>query len=197
MKIDEVPIASIIEKPSSEVKIAIRNIPPPTPNNPEEKPTNNPMIPEFIKLNEILAFSLSLLMLMILFTATNSNKHPKIISRILNGSDDATNPPINPPIIPNIPNCTPGLIIPSIERECLYAPLIEVGIIIAKLVPNEIRIAKSEFTPMYCKRKYCRGTIRNPPPIPRSPDAKPANMPIIIKPMKYSIGNINIIYLNH
>jgi hypothetical protein len=67
-----------------------------------------------------------------------------------------------------------------------------VGIIIAKLVPNEINIARSEFTPMYLSKKYCRGTIKNPPPTPRSPDANPANTPIKIRPMKYSIGNITI-----
>lgn len=60
----------------------------------------------------------------------------------------------------------------------------------AKLVPNEIKIAKSGDTPMYFKRKYCSGTIKNPPPTPKSPDAKPAHMPIKINPMKYSIGNI-------
>ena len=73
---------------------------------------------------------------------------------------------------------------------CLYAPLKEVGIIIARLVPNEISIAKSGFTPMYFNRKYCSGTIKNPPPTPKSPEAKPAHIPIKIKPTYYSIGNI-------
>ena len=63
---------------------------------------------------------------------------------------------------------------------CLYAPLSDVGIIIAKLVPKEINIAKSGFTPIYFNKKYCRGTIRNPPPTPKSPEAKPAHIPIKI-----------------
>ena len=48
---------------------------------------------------------------------------------------------------------------------------------------------KDSFRNLFSK-KYCRGTIRNPPPTPKSPDAKPAHMPIKIKPIKYSIGNI-------
>ncbi len=51
-------------------------------------------------------------------------------------------------------------------------------------------MAKSGDTPMYFKRKYCRVTIKNPPPTPKRPDAKPAQIPIKINPMKYSIGNI-------
>ena len=74
MKIEEVPIASIIEKPKRAVRIAIKNTPPPTPNNPDEKPTNNPIIPVVIKLNGILASSRSLLMLRTLFTVTNRNE---------------------------------------------------------------------------------------------------------------------------
>lgn len=197
MKIEDVPIASIIENPKSVVRIAIRNIPPPTPKSPDENPTNKPMIPAVSKLNVILASSLSLLMFMILLTVINSNRHPKIISKILEGNVDAKNPPKIPPIIPKIPNFNPGFIIPSIVLVCLYAPLIDVGIIIAKLVPNDMSIAKSGFTPMYFNRKYCRGTIRNPPPTPRRPDAKPAHIPINIKPMKYSIGNMNITYLKY
>ena len=73
----------------------------------------------------------------------------------------------------------------------------DVGIIMAKLVPKEIRIAKSGSTPMYLSKKYWRGTIKNPPPTPKSPDAKPAQIPIKIKAIKYSGGNINIIYLNY
>ena len=60
----------------------------------------------------------------------------------------------------------------------------------AKLVPNDINMAKSGSTPMYFSRKYWRGTIRNPPPTPKRPDAKPAHIPIKINPMKYSAGNI-------
>lgn len=69
----------------------------------------------------------------------------------------------------------------------------------AKLVPNEINMAKSGSTPIYLSKKYCRGTIKKPPPTPKSPDAKPAQMPIKIKPMKYSIGNISIkiFHTNH
>lgn len=62
----------------------------------------------------------------------------------------------------------------------------------AKLVPKDINIAKSGSTPMYFNRKYCRGTMRNPPPTPRRPEAKPAQTPISINPKKYSIGNITI-----
>jgi hypothetical protein len=43
---------------------------------------------------------------------------------------------------------------------------------------------------MYFNRKYCRGTIKNPPPMPKRPDANPAQIPIRISPMKYSIGNM-------
>ena len=32
------------------------------------------------------------------------------------------------------------------------------------------------------KRKYWKGTIKNPPPTPKRPDAKPATIPIKIKP---------------
>ena len=85
----------------------------------------------------------------------------------------------------------------SIVLVCLYAPLNDVGTIIAKLVANEISIAKSGSTPMYFNKKYCRGTIINPPPTPKRPDANPAQIPIKINPMKYSIGNMNIIYLNY
>lgn len=190
MKMEDVPIASIIEKPNREVKIAIKNIPPPTPKSPDENPTERPMIPAVNKLNGILASSLSLLMLMILLTVINKSRHPKMISNILEGSADATKPPKAPPITPKIPSLIPGCTILSIVRVCLYAPLRDVGIMIAKLVPNDINMAKSGSTPMYFNKKYCRGTIRNPPPIPKSPDAKPAHMPIKTNPIKYSIGNI-------
>ena len=190
MNIEEVPIASIIENPSSAVRIAIRNIPPPTPNNPDENPTKSPIIAVDIKLNGIFASSLSLLMLIMLFTAMNNNKHPKMISKTLEGSPDATKPPIAPPMIPNTPNRIPGFTILSIVLVCLYAPLSDVGMIMAKLVPKEMSIAKSGSTPMYFNKKYCRGTIKNPPPTPRSPDANPAHIPIKTNPMKYSIGNI-------
>ena len=43
IKIEDVPIASIIENPNSEVKIAIKNIPPPTPKRPDANPTKRPM----------------------------------------------------------------------------------------------------------------------------------------------------------
>ena len=194
---DEVPIASIIENPKSDVKMAIKNIPPPTPRSPDENPTKRPIIPAVTILNGILASSLSLLMLTILLTVMNSNRIPKIISNSLEGNADATKPPMKPPIIPKMPSLIPGSKILSIVLVCLYAPLMDVGIIIAKLVPNEISIAKSGSTPMYFNRKYCRGTIKNPPPIPKRPEAKPAHMPISTNPMKYSIGNINIIYLNY
>ena len=187
---EDVPIASIIEKPKSDVSIAIKNIPPPTPKSPDENPTRIPMIPAVIRLKGILASSLSLLMLTILLTVMNNNKRPNIISRTLEGKDEATKPPIAPPIIPKMPNRIPGLIIFCIVLVCLYAPLKDVGMIMAKLVPNDIKIAKSGSTPMYFNKKYCKGTIKNPPPTPKSPDAKPAHMPINIKPMKYSIGNI-------
>ena len=129
-------------------------------------------------------------MLMILFTVMNSNKHPKIISRALDGIMEAVNPPMAPPIIPKIPNRIPGFMILSIALVCLYAPLKDVGMIMARLVPNEINIAKSGSTPMYFSKKYCRGTIKNPPPMPKRPDANPAQIPISISPMKYSIGNM-------
>lgn len=106
---DDVPIASIIENPKSAVRIAIKNIPPPTPKRPEENPTKRPIIPAVTKLNGILASSLSLLILTILFTVMNNNKRPNIISKTLEGSADATNPPIAPPIIPKTPNLIPVL----------------------------------------------------------------------------------------
>ena len=149
------------------------------------------------KLKGIFESCLSLLIFIMLLTAINSNKQPKIISNILDGNPDATNPPITPPIIPKIPKRNPGLMILSIVLVCLYAPLNDVGTIIAKLVANEISIAKSGSTPMYFNKKYCRGTIINPPPTPKRPDANPAQIPIKINPMKYSIGNMNIIYLNY
>lgn len=192
IKIEDVPIASIIENPNSEVKIAIKNIPPPTPKRPDENPTRRPMAAVEIKLNGILASSRSLLMFTILLTVMKSSKHPKIISKTLDGNPDATNPPTAPPIIPKTPKRKPGLIILSIDRVCLYAPLNDVGIIMARLVAKEISIARSGSTPMYFNRKYCKGTIMNPPPIPKRPDANPAQIPIKIKPKKYSIGNINI-----
>lgn len=197
MKIDDVPMASIIENPKSVVRIAIRNIPPPTPNRPDENPTINPIIPEVSRLNGILASSLSLFMLTILLTVMNSNKRPKIISRTLEGSIEAEKPPKAPPTIPKTPNRSPGLTILSIVLVCRYAPLRDVGMIMAKLVPKEINIAKSGSTPMYFSKKYCSGTIKNPPPTPKRPEANPAHMPIKTKPMKYSIGNINIIYLKY
>ena len=81
MKIDEVPIASIIEKPKSAVRIAIKNIPPPTPKSPDENPTSRPIIQVEVVLNGIFASSLSLLILIILLTVINNNKQPKIITR--------------------------------------------------------------------------------------------------------------------
>ena len=190
MKIEDVPIASIIENPKRVVKIAIKKIPPPTPNRPDENPTSKPIIAIVNKLYGILVSSLSLLIFIMLFTAINNNKHPNMISKTLEDIPDATNPPIDPPIMPKTPKRMPGFKILSIVRVCLYAPLKEVGMIMAKLVPNEINIAKSDSTPRYWSKKYCRGTIRNPPPTPRSPEAKPAQIPISIKPMKYSMGNI-------
>jgi len=41
-----------------------------------------------------------------------------------------------------------------------------------------------ESTPIFCKRKNCKGTIINPPPTPNKPDARPAIIPIKINPMK-------------
>lgn len=197
MNIEEVPIASSMEKPKRDVKIAMRNTPPPTPKSPDENPTSKPIIPMEIKLNGILASSFSLLRFKKLLTAMKSNKHPKMISNIFDGSPEATKPPMTPPTIPKAPNFNPGSIIPSMDLECLYAPLSDVGMIIAKLVPKEISIAKSEFTPICCNKKYWRGTIRNPPPTPNNPDAKPAQIPINISPMKYSTGNTNITYLKY
>ena len=43
-------------------------------------------------------------MLITLLTAMNNKRQPNIISNVFEGSDDATKPPINPPIIPNTPN---------------------------------------------------------------------------------------------
>ena len=162
------------------------------PKRPDVKPTKIPITPQESKLKGIFASSLSLFMSTIFLTATNNSKHPKIISNTLDGSPEATKPPIALPIIPNAPNCNPGFTIPSIDLVCLYAPLIAVGTMIAKLVPIDMSIARPGSTPMYFNRKYCKGTIRNPPPTPKSPDAKPAQIPIKIKPMKYSIGNITI-----
>ena len=101
---DEVPIASIKENPKSAVKIAIKNIPPPTPKSPDENPTKKPMIPVDIRLNGIFASSLSLFISTIFFMATNKSKHPNIISKTLEGKPEATNPPIALPTIPKIPN---------------------------------------------------------------------------------------------
>ena len=163
---------------------------------PDEKPTNNPIIPIDKILNGINAFFLSLFKLTKLLIVMNNNKHPNINSNVLDGIFDAMKPPKTPPSIPKIPSLIPNPNILSNVFTCLYAPLMAVGIIIAKLVPNEINNAKSGSTPIYLSKKYCRGTIKNPPPTPRSPDAKPAHIPIKINPMKYSIGNINI-YLNY
>lgn len=101
---EEVPIASIKEKPRSEVNIAIKNTPPPIPKSPDEKPTKRPMIPLVSKLKEILASSRSLFMSIMFLTTTNSSKQPNIISNTLDGSPDATNPPTAPPIIPKTPS---------------------------------------------------------------------------------------------
>ena len=197
MNIEDVPIASINEKPKSAVKITIRNTPPPMPKRPDANPTKIPMTAQEIRLNGIFASSLSLFKSTIFLIATNNSKHPNIISKVRDGSPEATKPPTAPPTIPNIPNCKPGFTIPSKDFVCLYAPLNAVGIIMARLVPIDMSIARLGSTPMYFNRKYCKGTIKNPPPTPKSPDAKPAQIPIKIKPMKYSIGNIIIIYLNY
>ena len=193
---EEVPIASINENPKSNVRIAIKNTPPPMPKRPDAKPTKRPMIAVVNQLNGILAFSLYLLILRILFAAINKSKHPKIISKTLDGSPDATKPPIAPPIIPKMPKRIPGWMILSNFLVCLYAPLRDVGTIIARLVASDINIAKSGSTPIYFNRKYWRGTIKNPPPTPKSPDAKPAQIPINANPMKYSIVNM-LIYLKY
>ena len=116
---EEVPIASISENPNRAVKIAIRKIPPPTPKSPDENPTKRPMMAVVTILNGIFASSRSLLIFTILLTVMKSSKHPKIISKILEGKADAANPPNAPPIIPKIPNLIPGLIILSIDLECL------------------------------------------------------------------------------
>ena len=105
-----------------------------------------------------------------------------MICRIFEGMIVAVNPPITPPIIPKIPNLNPVPTIPSNFCECLYAPLVAVGMMIAKLVPREIRIAKSCEIPMYFSRKYCKGTIKKPPPTPKRPEANPAIIPIRINP---------------
>ena len=188
INIEDVPIASINENPKIEVKITIKNTPPPMPKSPEANPTEIPITAEEIRLNGIFASSFSLFLSRIFLTATNNNKHPNIISKALDGSPDATKPPTALPIIPNMPNFNPGFTIPSNDFECLNA----VGTMIAKLVPIDMSIARPGSTPMYFNKKYCRGTIKNPPPTPKSPDAKPAKTPIKIKPKKYSIGNISI-----
>ena len=65
IKTEDVPMASINENPKSAVRMAIKNIPPPTPKRPDEKPTKRPIIAEEARLNGIFASSLSLLMLKI------------------------------------------------------------------------------------------------------------------------------------
>ena len=119
MNTEDVPIASIIEKPISAVRMAIKNIPPPTPKRPDENPTKRPIIAVDTQLNDILASSLSLLMSVKFLIAMKSNKHPNIISKTLDDNPEATKPPIAPPIIPKIPNRIPGFKILSVERECL------------------------------------------------------------------------------
>ena len=121
------------------------NTPPPTPNNPDANPTNKPIMQVDMRLNGILASTLSLLKLIKLLTATNNNKQPNIIFNILDDKIEATIPPITPPAIPKMPKRTPGSTIPSIVLACLYAPLKEVGMIIAKLVhrrSEERRVGK-------------------------------------------------------
>lgn len=119
MKMEDVPMASIIEKPKSPVKMAIMKMPPPTPSRPDEKPTRRPIIPVEIRLKGILASSRSLLMFMMLLIVTNNNRQPNIISRILDGIIEAVKPPMAPPIIPKRPNLIPGFTIPSIVLVCL------------------------------------------------------------------------------
>ena len=63
---------------------------------------------------------------------------------------------------------------------------------IARLEPRDTIIAKSGFTPLDVSRKYCKGTMRKPPPTPRSPDAKPANIPIRASPMIKLIERIKM-----
>ena len=189
MNTEEVPIARIIENPKSVVKITIKNIPPPIPSKPEENPTKRPVKAMEIKLKSNYASFSFLSSDKIFLIAMNNNKSPKIISRTLEVKPDATKPPIKLPMIPKIPNLIPGSIILSNFWECLYAPLVAVGIIIAKLVPNEISIARSGATPIYFKRKYWKGTIKNPPPTPKSPDANPAT---IRKHLNFlSVNNLN------
>ena len=112
------------------------------------------------------------------------------------GSIEATPPPISPPIIPKTPNFIPGSITFFKVLVCLYALLHEVGIIIARLVPRDTNIAKPGSTPTCSKRKYCKGTIKNPPPTPKRPDANPATIPINAKPIKNSkVNKKNNIYI--
>ena len=104
MNTDDIPIARIIENPKSIVKITIKNMPPPMPSNPEKNPTKRPVNIIAKKLKSNLA-SFSFLSLESKFLiAINKSKHPKIISKILEGASEATNPPIKLPKIPKIPN---------------------------------------------------------------------------------------------
>ena len=74
-------------------------------------------------------------------------------------------------------------------------------IIYDKNPPTAVRLMNIEEVPIASiienPRSAVRIAIRNtPPPMPKSPDAKPAQIPINANPMKYSIVNM-LIYLKY
>ena len=110
---DEVPIALIIGNPKSIVRMTIKKIPPPIPNNPEKNPTNKPVNIIVMKLKSNLALFSFLSFEIMFLIAMNNNKTPKIIYNILDGNMEATKPPQKLPIIPKIPSFIPGSMILS------------------------------------------------------------------------------------
>ena len=86
----------------------IRNTPPPTPSNPETIPIEKPTIAAFNRLKSINAFSPSVRDPNSISKATIKSRHAKMISKILEGTTFASNPPQNPPIIPKIANLIAG-----------------------------------------------------------------------------------------
>ena len=114
----------------------------------------------FIKLNLALAFEVFLSADIKLRIMGSNNKHPNMIFNICVGSIDAIRPPNMLPTIPNNPSLIPGFKILSITFKCVHAPLVAVGIIMARLVPRDIIMASDGSTPRYSNRKYWNGTIK-------------------------------------
>jgi hypothetical protein len=93
-------------------------------------------------------------------------------------------------INPEIPISNMGLNKTAPLRAWPSAPLIAVGKITAKLVPNATLIAVVGSTPNEVSRKNWMGTIIKPPPTPKSPDANPTSAPVRSNTLKYNIKSI-------